>query len=118
MPRPTHSSSLRTLAAAGLLGAAGLVAPATSRAQIISSPRALLNQTTSFPAARAGTTWSPSSADPAAVTSERALLGRASDGEIQVVRPSWTAAAPESEVSLFDGERALLGRGGTFLVGR
>jgi hypothetical protein len=123
MSRTIHSS-LRTLTAAGLLGVAGLVAPGASHAQAISSPRALLNFTASLPTDRSepSPTWTRSFADPesvpAPVHAERALLGRTSAGETQVVDPSWTEPAPKSEVSRVDGERALLVRRNTFRAGR
>jgi len=121
MSRTIHSS-LRTLTAAGLLGVAGLVVPAASHAQVISSPRALLNLTTSLRADRSepSPAWTRSFADPASapVYGERALLGRTSAGETQVVALSWTAPAPESEVWRVDGERALLARRNTFRVER
>jgi hypothetical protein len=112
MSRTILSSTLRLLAAGGLLGGAGLIAPATTQAQSISYDRALLNHRTApIPVEARLSTRLTTPADPEATSrfdGERALLGRAEGGG-QVFAANQNAVS-QANVPGVDGAWALLAR--------
>lgn len=103
MSRTIHSYAVRTLALAGFLGVATLVAPSAIHAQISSPDRALLNTTAAASYSEVTIAASPSST----VNGESALLGRSAFG---ISSQPKLALSSLGEARLADGERALLNK--------
>ncbi len=113
MSSTSQAALLRSLAAIGILSAAGLAAPAASLAQAGAADRALLNRvaiSAPTPHRHSSGPAGFASLDAGAVSGERALLARTTPGShlapAGLSRPAATAPP-------VDGSRALLGRWST-----
>ncbi len=114
MSRTIHSDVPRPLVLAGLLGLAGLLAPAVTHAQTIDGGRALLNRVPYvFHVTEPVAIPTTNQIDPVlarAVDGERALLGRWALGNGEAPSQIGPASVPFPELCQLDGDRALLGR--------
>jgi hypothetical protein len=113
MSRTTQSTTLRTLALASALLAAGLAAPAAGHAQSVTQERTLLNRIAipSIASAKsdAARTAPTDPGIPGSVEGARALLGQTPSRERHELDREPIAVAAPAKAQL-DGERALLGR--------